>query len=639
MSDEPPRHPPVPASIGEVSLEKLIEADSELGAVGKLVSMVILLAIKDEATEVWFRPRQDEIELSYVVEGFTYQLVPPPAHIGPRIGEVLRSLAAPSRRRRRLGARLRRWAGSLDRLSTGVSWFRFEAVVGTWLTPIDVVLWPNEFGETVKLTLHDATNSRASREAHASLGRLLDARRPKDPAKPPTPEPEPEPARPIPSLDPIASETLEGARSDLWKERRSCVEVLEACLARIEEWESRVGAWVVVDREGAMTQARALDEERKAGGFRALHGVPIAVKDIIDVAGWPTGCGASRWANGPASADATIVARLREAGAVIVGKTVTTPYAWIDPPPTRNPWNLDRTPGGSSSGSAAAVACGMVLGAIGTQTGGSITRPAAFCGVCGLKPTRGRLPLDGILPFAPSLDHPGPIARTIADLALLWKVLAGHDARDLGKDHNDDPPIRLGRLRGVFEERAEPAMTAALDAALAALATAGVAQVEDVPLPAGFEAAHAHHRVIMAAEAAAFHSRRLEADPDDYPPRIRALIEEGRGVPATAYLEARAAQAALSRAFDESDWPTWLYALVTPAAPGAAPGLDTTGDPVMNSPWSLTGLPTVTLPIGLDPQGLPLGLQLIGRRHGERPLLQIARRCEQALALARTSSS
>src|SRR5262249_52335896 len=160
--------------------------------------------------------------------------------------------------------------------------------------------------------------------------------------------------------------------------------------------------------------ARRLDEELKGGKDRGpLHGIPIGIKDIIDVAGLATACGSKRGLRNIADADATIVANLRKAGAVILGKTVTTPYAWIDPPVTRNPWKLDRTPGGSSSGSAAAVACGMCLAAIGTQTGGSITRPASFCGVAGMKPTQGPLSFAGVKPFAPTLDHVGPIARTV----------------------------------------------------------------------------------------------------------------------------------------------------------------------------------------------------------------------------------
>ena len=222
-------------------------------------------------------------------------------------------------------------------------------------------------------------------------------------------------------LFPDPEETIEGVGRALRAGERTCVDVLESCLAKIDEWEPQVHAWVVVDRDGAMEQARRLDEELAAGKCRgSLHGIPIGIKDIIDVAGLPTACGFPPWSGRVAEQDAAVVDRFRRAGAVILGKTVTTQFAWIDPPVTRNPWNLNRTPGGSSSGSAAAVACGMCLGAIGTQTGGSIIRPASFCGVAGFKPSYARVRFceQGIVPFAPTLDHPGPIARTARDLKL-----------------------------------------------------------------------------------------------------------------------------------------------------------------------------------------------------------------------------
>src|SRR5438876_1233363 len=197
------------------------------------------------------------------------------------------------------------------------------------------------------------------------------------------------------------------------------VDLLEQCLARIDVYEPHVRAWVVIDRDGAREQAERLTAELKRGQNRGpLHGIPIGVKDIIDVFDLPTGCGSKLWANSIARQDATVVKRLRQAGAVILGKTVTTAYAFLDPPVTRNPWNLSRTPGGSSSGSAAAVACGMCLGALASQTGGSTTRPASFCGVCSLKPTYRSVSVDGVVPLAPSLDHIGAIASCVRDLAI-----------------------------------------------------------------------------------------------------------------------------------------------------------------------------------------------------------------------------
>src|SRR5687767_4279025 len=201
-------------------------------------------------------------------------------------------------------------------------------------------------------------------------------------------------------------------------------ELLEQCLARIDRYEDRVRAWVLVDRDGAREQAARLTAELKQNGYRGpLHGIPVGVKDIIDVFDMPTGCGSKLWANSYARRDATCVERLRQAGAVIMGKTVTTAFASFDPPVTRNPWNLDRTPGGSSSGSAAAVACGMCLGALGTQTGGSIVRPASFCGIAGLKPGFGEIGIEGIAPLTLHIDHVGPMARRVSDLYIVWQAL------------------------------------------------------------------------------------------------------------------------------------------------------------------------------------------------------------------------
>jgi len=419
-------------------------------------------------------------------------------------------------------------------------------------------------------------------------------------------------------------ETIAGVSEDLRAGATTCWDVLEACLAKIDEYEPRVRAWVLVDREMARAQARALDAELAEQRWRGpLHGIPIGIKDIVDVAGWPTVAGALHTVEHVANEDAVIVASLRAAGAVFVGKTVTTQYAFFDPPVTRNPWNLERTPGGSSSGSAAAVACGMCLGAIGSQTGGSITRPASFCGVAGLKPTYGRLSLRGILPLAPSLDHPGPIARTVRDLELMWEAISDPDtaARAPG-------PPRLGRLRGLFEDRAQPDVRASLDRALESFAAKGAAVIEST-LPPGFEDVLASHRSIMASEAADWHQRAFSEHRTDYLPRISELIEEGLITPAPRYIRCRQHQERLKdeilACFEGVD------ALATPATTSAAPDLSTTGDPAFNSPWSYTGLPVISFPIGLSPDGLPLAIQLVGRPRGERNLFGAALWCQEVI--------
>jgi Asp-tRNA(Asn)/Glu-tRNA(Gln) amidotransferase A subunit family amidase len=437
--------------------------------------------------------------------------------------------------------------------------------------------------------------------------------------------------------------TLHAAAEDVRRGRLSPVDLLDACLERVDRLEPRVRAWVFLDRERARVDAEHLHAELRRGHWRGpLHGIPIAVKDIFDVFDWPTAAGSRRWAGSVARQDATVVRRLREAGAVFPGKTVTTQYASFDPPVTRNPWDTARTPGGSSSGSAAAVACGMCPGALGSQTGGSITRPASYCAVAGCKPTWGRVSVAGVVPLAPSMDHVGPIAGCVRDLAILLQALAGPDPHDPECSTRPVPdyvaalgrspaPPRLGRLRGPFEERAEEPMRNLMDEASALLARG--TRVSDVALPAGFAEVVPRHRTVMAVEAAAYHGDRLRRYPEDYEPRIRGLLEEGLACPASEYARCkehqRAQSAAMQACLQEVD------ALLTPATIGPAPAADTTGDPAFNSPWSYTGLPTVSLPAGWTREGLPLAIQLVGRRWGEAELLAAAAWCEERLAVER----
>ena len=255
--------------------------------------------------------------------------------------------------------------------------------------------------------------------------------------------------------------TLHAAADAIRERRATPLDILDQCLTQIDRWESRISAWVFIDQEGARAEATRMTEEIKQGKYRGpLHGIPVGIKDIFDVFDWPTAAGSKLWAQSMARKDAPVVERLRQAGAVFLGKTVTTLFASFDPAVTRNPWNLERTPGGSSSGSAAALATGMCLGALGSQTGGSITRPASYCGVCGLKPTFGLVSGEGVVPLSPSMDHPGPMARCVRDLALLLQVIAGGSGSgepgipDFHAMLNRSASCpRLGRVRGLFEER------------------------------------------------------------------------------------------------------------------------------------------------------------------------------------------
>src|SRR6516164_1090391 len=269
--------------------------------------------------------------------------------------------------------------------------------------------------------------------------------------------------------------SIHAAAEEIRHRRLSPVDLVKTCLQRIDRYEDRVHAWVLVDREGALARAEECAREIERGGWRGpLHGIPLAIKDIFDVFDWPTAAGSRLWKNSIARQDAPVVRRLRQAGAVFLGKTVTTQYASFDPPPTRNPWDLSRTPGGSSSGSAAALACGMCLGALGSQTGGSITRPASYCGVTGIKPSYGLVSCNGVVPLAHSMDHPGPMARCVRDLAIMLQAIAGPDGVDPECSWQPTPDYMaaleepresptLGRLRGLFHDRAEPAMRELMD--------------------------------------------------------------------------------------------------------------------------------------------------------------------------------
>jgi len=420
-------------------------------------------------------------------------------------------------------------------------------------------------------------------------------------------------------------------------------ELLEQCLARVDQYEPKVRAWVHLDRERARREADQLTAEVKAGRYRGpLHGIPVGIKDIIDVFDMPTGCGSRLWANSYARRDATCVERLRQAGALILGKTVTTAYAYLDPPVTRNPWNLDRTPGGSSSGSAAAVACGMCLAALGTQTGGSTTRPASYCGVCSLKPTHGRVSVDGVLPLAPSLDHVGIMANCVRDLAVVFQAIAGPDPRTGFRfqshapipdcDIEAEPRPDLVRLGGLFDELIDDQLRPLYESASAHLGSALTVFPRAVP-PAGFAELHGAHGTIMSVEAAEYHSNRLRRHPSDYPFHIRQLVEQGEKTPAIAYRHARVFRD------DLDDQITRMLNgerfFLTPATTELPPDTSRTGSPAFNSPWSFTGHPTVSIPAGSSGEGLPHSVQLIGTAMFEDELLASGRWVENLFALPR----
>jgi Asp-tRNA(Asn)/Glu-tRNA(Gln) amidotransferase A subunit family amidase len=424
--------------------------------------------------------------------------------------------------------------------------------------------------------------------------------------------------------------TATEAAAEIARGAFSAEEYARACLERIDAVDGDIKAFVHLDRGHVLAQARALDErraERRAIG--PLHGIPIALKDIIDTADYPTECGSPLCAGRRTSHDATVVAKLRAAGALIIGKTVTTEFAYYHPGPTRNPHDLTRTPGGSSSGSAAAVAANMVPLALGSQTNGSVIRPAAFCGVFAIKPSHGLISRVGVLPLSRTLDHVGAFARSLPDLALILDVIAGHDpadpdtrpfaAADFRDVQREPPPLppRFAFVGTPMWNKTDADTKAAFEELAAGLG----ASLVTVDLPQALIEAWEVHRTIMATEMAHNLARVVsDGEPSEV---LRKLLAHGRSVSAVDYLAALAKpaqyRAVIVDLFDQYD------AIITPAAPGVAPdGLNATGDPTFCTLWTLTGLPAVSLPLFAGANGLPLAAQLIGAPGRDARLLRTA---------------
>jgi Asp-tRNA(Asn)/Glu-tRNA(Gln) amidotransferase A subunit family amidase len=414
----------------------------------------------------------------------------------------------------------------------------------------------------------------------------------------------------------------------------SSEQLVEACLGRVREVDADVLAWAFLDPDHALAQARAADEFRLSGRpIGPLHGVPVGVKDIIDTADMPTENGSVLHAGRTPSRDATVIAMLRAAGAVIMGKTVSTEFATRTPGKTQNPHNPAHTPGGSSSGSAAAVAAGMAPLALGSQTGGSTIRPASFCGVYGFKPTHGLIPRHGMFRLSRTLDHVGLFARAVEDLALLMEQLAGYDERD----PDTRPRARLAYREVAAEEPPLPPMFAFVktpgwdrvdnDAkeAFAELTGHLGERVEELDLSEGAAEAAEWHRVILDAEMAVNLGREWDTGRARLSIPLRTRIESGREVRARDYLRALARIPDLNESFAEL-FAQRYDAILTPAAAGTAPaGLDSTGDPAFCTLWTLCGMPALSVPLMQGANGLPLGVQLVGPRHGDARLLRTAR--------------
>lgn len=415
--------------------------------------------------------------------------------------------------------------------------------------------------------------------------------------------------------------------------------LVDACLARIAERESDVGAWAHVDPDFAREEARAADNARRSGrGTGPLHGVPIGVKDIIDTAGRPTEHGSAIFKGRRALNDAAVVVALKNAGAVILGKTVTTELALLTPSETRNPVNTAHSPGGSSAGSAAAVADFMVPAALGTQTAGSILRPASYCGIYGFKPTLGLIPRSGVLMQSHTLDTVGVLARSIEDLALLADVMAAQNPSDpasyprsqprlaaIAAEEVPLPPLFAVIRTAAWDAEAHPLMKEAFDELVTVLGNR-CQVLADVSAANAIEA----QRIVHLAENAAYYGPLMDRAPELISPGLTKRLEAGNRISAREYIGAVRAREGLYETIDEIT--TNFSAILTLAAPGPAPRLDegVTGSPVFNGLWTYYGCPCVSLPL-MEADGLPMGVQLVGARGDDGRLLRTARWLENHL--------
>ena len=429
--------------------------------------------------------------------------------------------------------------------------------------------------------------------------------------------------------------------AQLIRERQlSPVELLESLLSRMDSLEPNLKAWVYCDRDAVRSEAQRKTEELATGAtVGPLHGVPVGLKDIYYTAGIPTTACSKVYAGYVPEYDATTVTAMKQAGAIMLGKTVTTEFACMDPSPTLNPWNPAHTPGGSSSGSAVAVATGMCPAAMGSQTVGSVLRPASYNGVVGFKPTYGRVSRHGLIPVSWSLDTVGWMTRSVADAALLLQVMAGPDPQDsvasrhevsdyLGGLEAVPPPV-IGLVRRFFLDHSDQETQQHVDGVIDALTRAG-ATVTEVDLPDSIDTAIEDQRTIMAVEAAAFHQPMYQRQAEDYQPLLRAMLGRGLNIDAVTY--SRAQERRRGFITDMRLLAEKADILLTPSTPTPAQAdLTNTGNTMFQGPWTSCGLPAITVPSGLAASGLPLGIQLIAAPFEEARLFAAARWCESVL--------
>jgi len=428
----------------------------------------------------------------------------------------------------------------------------------------------------------------------------------------------------------------------------SPVEATRAYLDRIQALDAKLNSYITVTAERALQEARTAEEQIRSGTYLGpLHGVPLAHKDIIATKGIKTTCASKVLKDAVPDYDATVIERLRAAGSILLGKLNMNEFATITPSPyfgrVNNPWNLAHNPGGSSSGSGVAVAAGLCAGSLGTDTGGSIRIPAAFCGIVGLKATHGRISLFGVTPLSWSLDHVGPMTRTVKDAALMLQALAGHNAHDLGASEapvsdyttkltGDIKGLRLGIPARFFPDYTDPEVKNAFAAAVKVLIGLG-AQVEEITLPS-LDEAWPTAQVIMNGEANVWHEPYLQTQAEDYAPQVRKFLERGKPTLATDYVKAQRAKARLRQEMLTAL--AGVDVLLTPGElipplPHDARSATINGREVSlmaalisaTCPFNLTGQPALTLPCGFTTSGLPIALQIVGKPFDETTVLRV----------------
>lgn len=437
--------------------------------------------------------------------------------------------------------------------------------------------------------------------------------------------------------------TVTQAASEIRADRLSPVELLQSLLDRIDALEPSLQAWATLVPEQALEAARRAEQEMRSYGPRSvMHGIPFGAKDIFDTAGIRTAAGSKIWADRVPDADAASVAYLKSAGGVLLGKTHTTEFADGDPAPSRNPWNAAHTAGGSSTGSGVAVAARMVPAAFGSQTVGSVLRPASYNGVVGLKPTFGRISRRGVIPMAFSFDHVGLLVRSVEDAAALLGLLAGRDDEDPESSHEPvgdylaalvQPPTtaRFGLVRTWFSAESDAETRLRTEEVAQELAKAG-AEVVEVDPGIDFGLAYEQHRVMQEAEMAQWHEPLYTGNEHLYGPKISVYLQNGLSHLATRYVAAAAYRREVQRLAKATLENVDVLLMPTTSAPAPA-DLTQTGDTRFQSPWSYIGFPSISIPMGLAGNGMPLGLQMVCGPFDEAKLLSVARWAEQALGI------